>query len=228
VRSANLRGSGQWGDLSAEEVALIPPHADLPAALPSGRWSGSVGTPWTSAAHTLPPAPTNCTSPNLIDWEGLPSDDWTWLTDLGCGTGAIIDRALIERLAAAAQPAGDREASARYGVTPARRAPGGHPLQHARGYRGDRSTVGDTRRAGWTRYQRLAGTEARGHSFSADAAINGDVDLSMCGQWAKRSTGFGGMATHRETGRSLTARCQILNTANGRPAHVGGVLPADR
>ena len=64
-------------------------------ALPSGRWLWIGGTGWIEQSMNFSGA-YNCTSTNLVDWQafGLMMD----LAMMGCGTGAIIEPHLIERL----------------------------------------------------------------------------------------------------------------------------------
>ncbi len=95
VSERNLEGLRQLGHLDAAEVELIRRMQKHQQALPSGRWLWIGGTPWIEQRHNFSGA-YNCTSTNLIDWEafGLMMD----LAMMGCGTGAIIEPHLIERL----------------------------------------------------------------------------------------------------------------------------------
>ena len=97
VGQRNLAGLHRLGDLSDEDVALMARMQAEKKALPSGRWLWIGGTPWIEQQVNFSGA-YNCTSTNLIDWEafGLMMD----LAMMGCGTGAIIEPHLIERLPA--------------------------------------------------------------------------------------------------------------------------------
>ena len=64
-------------------------------SLPSRRWLWIGGTPWIKKEQNFSGA-YNCTSTNLVDWKafGIMMD----LAMMGCGTGAVIDPHLINRL----------------------------------------------------------------------------------------------------------------------------------
>jgi ribonucleotide reductase class II len=95
VAERNLEGLRRLGHLNAEEVALLRRMQMQQKALPSGRWLWIGGTEWIEQRHNFSGA-YNCTSTNLVDWEAfaLMMD----LAMMGCGTGAIIEPRLIERL----------------------------------------------------------------------------------------------------------------------------------
>ena len=97
VGDRNLGGLRKLGDLSDAEVELLARMQREKKALPSGRWLWIGGTPWIEQPENYSGA-YNCTSTNLVDWEafGLMMD----LAMMGCGTGAIIEPHLIERLPA--------------------------------------------------------------------------------------------------------------------------------
>ncbi|MGB1622652.1 MAG: ribonucleoside-triphosphate reductase, adenosylcobalamin-dependent, partial [Synechococcus sp.] len=97
VGRRNLSGLQKLGNLNADEVALMARMQAEKKALPSGRWLWIGGTPWIEQPENFSGS-YNCTSTNLIDWEafGLMMD----LAMMGCGTGAIIEPHLINRLPA--------------------------------------------------------------------------------------------------------------------------------
>ncbi len=95
VSSRNLDGLLQLGKLSEGEVSLMAQMQVEKKALPSGRWLWIGGTNWINKEKNFSGA-YNCTSTNLVDWEafGLMMD----LAMMGCGTGAIIEPHLINKL----------------------------------------------------------------------------------------------------------------------------------
>ena len=209
VSERNLEGLRQLGDLSAEEVALIRRMQTYQQALPSGRWLWIGGTPWIQQRHNFSGA-YNCTSTNLIDWEafGLMMD----LAMMGCGTGAIIEPRLIERLPLLRNRLVIESVSP-IGVTPAAERQEATRSSSA----GNRVTikVGDTRRGWVDSYQRLLELSSD-TSFSADAAITVNVDLSDVRPVGETLKGFGGMANPVKLGDLYGRVAQILNKANGR------------
>ncbi|MFM9109290.1 MAG: ribonucleoside-triphosphate reductase, adenosylcobalamin-dependent, partial [Prochlorococcaceae cyanobacterium] len=97
VAERNLTGLQRLGRLSGEEVDLLRRMQQQQMALPSGRWLWIGGTEWIERPENFSGA-YNCTSTNLVDWEAfaLMMD----LAMMGCGTGAIIEPHLINRLPA--------------------------------------------------------------------------------------------------------------------------------
>ena len=95
VVERNLAGLKSLGQLNDDEIDLMRRMQLRQASLPSGRWLWIGGTPWIEKQENFSGA-YNCTSTNLVDWEafGLMMD----LAMMGCGTGAIIEPHLIERL----------------------------------------------------------------------------------------------------------------------------------
>ncbi len=95
VGERNLKGLTKLGQLNQSEVALMAKMQSEKKALPSGRWLWIGGTEWIEKEKNFSGA-YNCTSTNLVDWEafGLMMD----LAMMGCGTGAIIEPHLIDRL----------------------------------------------------------------------------------------------------------------------------------
>ena len=95
VGARNLEGLRQLGNLNDAEVALLARMQAEKKALPSGRWLWIGGTRWIEQPENFSGS-YNCTSTNLVDWQafGLMMD----LAMMGCGTGAIIEPHLIDRL----------------------------------------------------------------------------------------------------------------------------------
>ena len=94
VGARNLEGLRQLGP-ERQEVALLARMQAEKKALPSGRWLWIGGTGWIEQPENFSGS-YNCTSTNLVDWQafGLMMD----LAMMGCGTGAIIEPHLIDRL----------------------------------------------------------------------------------------------------------------------------------
>ncbi|MCS5691708.1 ribonucleoside-triphosphate reductase, adenosylcobalamin-dependent [Cyanobium sp. FGCU-6] len=207
VSERNLGGLQRLGHLSDDEVELLRRMQREQKALPSGRWLWIGGTEWIEKQENFSGA-YNCTSTNLVDWEAfaLMMD----LAMMGCGTGAIIEPRLIERLPAVRNelivdvvsdigrtPAGARQQETTHAIN-------GHAV---------RIKVGDTRR-GWVDSYRLLLELASDERFSAPVHIAVDLaDVRPVGETLK---GFGGMANPVKL-RDLYGRvAQILNKARGR------------
>ena len=207
VSERNLEGLRKLGNLNAEEVALLRRMQKRQKALPSGRWLWIGGTDWIEQPQNFSGA-YNCTSTNLIDWEafGLMMD----LAMMGCGTDAIIEPRLIERLPAVrnrlritsvtdigATPAGQRQEHTSHTIT-------GHDVA---------IKVGDTRRGWVDSYQLLL-------ELSSDARFDGEVtvsvDLSDVRPVGETLKGFGGMANPVKLKDLYGRVAEILNKANGR------------
>ena len=186
VGQRNLEGLRQLGQLNQDEIALMQRMQTEKKALPSGRWLWIGGTPWIEQQENFSGA-YNCTSTNLIDWEafGLMMD----LAMMGCGTGAIIEPRLIDRLPIVLNPIEVLGVSD-IGITPAgqRQETTTHEIV------GNKVSikVGDTRRGWVDSYQLLL-------ELSSDARFNGElvqvtVDLSDVRPVGETLKGFGGMA----------------------------------
>jgi ribonucleotide reductase, class II len=207
VSERNLEGLRRLGNLNAEEVALLRRMQKRQKALPSGRWLWIGGTDWIEQPQNFSGA-YNCTSTNLIDWEafGLMMD----LAMMGCGTGAIIEPRLIERLPVlrnrlrissvtdiGATPAGQRQEDTTHTIS-------GHDVA---------IKVGDTRRGWVDSYQLLL-------ELSSDARFDGEVtvsvDLSDVRPVGETLKGFGGMANPVKLKDLYGRVAEILNKANGR------------
>ena len=186
VGARNLGGLRSLGALSDAEIALMQRMQSEKKALPSGRWLWIGGTPWIEQPENFSGA-YNCTSTNLVDWDafGLMMD----LAMMGCGTGAIIEPRLIDRLPVVRNPIEVLSVS-EIGITPAgqRQETTTHVI--------DGNTVlikvGDTRRGWVDSYQLLL-------ELSSDARFNGEavqvkVDLSDVRPVGETLKGFGGMA----------------------------------
>ena len=207
VAERNLGGLRQLGQLNDEEVSLLRRMQQQQLALPSGRWLWIGGTPWIEQRHNFSGA-YNCTSTNLVDWEafGLMMD----LAMMGCGTGAIIEPHLINRLPAVRQTL-VIEAVSDIGQTPAaeRQEHTSHTID------GQRVSikVGDTRR-GWVDSYQLLLELSSDPRFDGPVLVN--VDLSDVRPVGERLKGFGGMANPVKL-RDLYGRvAQILGKAVGR------------
>jgi len=209
VAERNLEGLRQLGHLDAEEVELIRRMQKHQQALPSGRWLWIGGTPWIEQRHNFSGA-YNCTSTNLIDWEAfsLMMD----LAMMGCGTGAIIEPHLIERLPLV------RNRLAIESVSPIGLTPAG-ARQEATSHRIEANhvaiKVGDTRR-GWVDSYQLLLELSSDERFDAGAPITVSIDLSDVRPVGETLKGFGGMANPVKLGDLYGRVAQILNKAIGR------------
>ena len=209
VAERNLGGLRQLGQLNEQEVELLRRMQLEQKALPSGRWLWIGGTPWIEQSENFSGA-YNCTSTNLVDWEafGLMMD----LAMMGCGTGAIIEPHLIDRLPAVRNTIKVTGVSD-IGVTPA-------------GQRQDNTThqingqtvqvkVGDTRR-GWVDSYQLLLELCSDERFDANTPIEVSVDLSDVRPVGETLKGFGGMANPVKLKDLYGRVAQILNKAQGR------------
>ena len=207
VVERNLAGLKSLGQLNDEEIDLMRRMQQRQASLPSGRWLGIGGTPWIEKQENFSGA-YNCTSTNLVDWEafGLMMD----LAMMGCGTGAIIEPHLVERLPVVrnelrvlgvsnigATPAAERQESTSHSIE-------GHKV-HIK--------VGDTRR-GWVDSYQLLLQLSSDERFSGPVEI--EVDLSDVRPVGETLKGFGGMANPVKLKDLYGRVAQILNKARGR------------
>ncbi len=186
VSQRNLDGLRQLGKLTEDELKLMAQMQDEKKALPSGRWLWIGGTDWINKDKNFSGA-YNCTSTNLVDWEafGLMMD----LAMMGCGTGAIIEPHLINKLPIILNPIKINSVS-EIGVT--------RPID-----RKDKTTseiignevlikVGDSRRGWVDSYQTLL-------ELSSDPQFKGEtvevsINLSDVRPAGESLKGFGGMA----------------------------------
>ncbi len=207
VAERNLEGLRKLGHLDAEEVALLRRMQLEQKALPSGRWLWIGGTEWIERPENFSGA-YNCTSTNLVDWEAfaLMMD----LAMMGCGTGAIIEPHLIERLPAV------RNELVIAGVSDIGATPAGARQQlttHTIKGNEVEIRVGDTRQ-GWVESYRLLLELCSDERFTAPVRIR--VDLADVRPVGETLRGFGGMANPVKL-RDLYGRVAlILNKAQGR------------
>ncbi len=207
VVERNLAGLHRLGHLSDDEVTLLRRMQLEQKALPSGRWLWIGGTDWIADPENFSGA-YNCTSTNLVDW-----DAFALMMDLammGCGTGAIIEPHLIERLPAVRNEL-VIDVVSDIGVTPA----GSRQQRTSHRIDGHQVSikVGDTR-SGWVdSYRQLLELSSDGR-FSEPVHVSVDLaDVRPVGESLK---GFGGMANPVKL-RDLYGRvAQILNRARGR------------
>ena len=207
VVERNLAGLKGLGQLNDDEIDLMRRMQLRQASLPSGRWLWIGGTPWIEKQENFSGA-YNCTSTNLVDWEafGLMMD----LAMMGCGTGAIIEPHLVERLPVVrnelrvlsvsnigATPAAERQESTSHSIE-------GHKVQ---------IKVGDTRR-GWVDSYQLLLDLSSDERFSGPVEI--EVDLSDVRPVGETLKGFGGMANPVKLKDLYGRVAQILNNARGR------------
>ena len=207
VVERNLSGLHRLGHLNDDEVTLLRRMQLEQKALPSGRWLWIGGTAWIDDPENFSGA-YNCTSTNLVDW-----DAFALMMDLammGCGTGAIIEPRLIERLPAVRNELAVSITSD-IGVTPA----GARQQRTTHSVDGHTVTikVGDTR-SGWVDSYRLLLELSSDGRFSGPVQVA--VDLSDVRPVGEPLKGFGGMANPVKL-RDLYGRvAQILNRARGR------------
>ena len=207
VVERNLSGLHRLGHLNDDEVTLLRRMQLEQKALPSGRWLWIGGTAWIDDPENFSGA-YNCTSTNLVDW-----DAFALMMDLammGCGTGAIIEPHLIERLPAVRNELAVSITSD-IGVTPA----GARQQRTTHSVDGHTVTikVGDTR-SGWVDSYRLLLELSSDGRFSGPVQVA--VDLSDVRPVGEPLKGFGGMANPVKL-RDLYGRvAQILNRARGR------------
>jgi len=209
VAERNLEGLRRLGNLNPQEVELLRRMQQEQKALPSGRWLWIGGTPWIERSENFSGA-YNCTSTNLVDWEafGLMMD----LAMMGCGTGAIIEPHLINRLPAV------RNQLLITGVSDIGATPAGQRQEHtSHSIDGNRVQikVGDTRR-GWVDSYQLLLTLCSDTRFDATSPIEIAVDLSDVRPVGETLKGFGGMANPVKLKDLYGRVAQILNKARGR------------
>jgi ribonucleotide reductase class II len=208
VVERNLGGLRQLGHLTEDEVDLLRRMQLEQKALPSGRWLWIGGTDWIAQPENFSGA-YNCTSTNLVDW-----DAFALMMDLammGCGTGAIIEPRLIDRLPAVRNTLQIVKVTD-IGATP----PEKRQQRTSHTIAGQTVTikVGDTRQ-GWVESYRLLLQLSSDPQFGPEP-IAISVDLSDVRPVGERLKGFGGMANPVKL-RDLYGRvAHILNRASGR------------
>ena len=208
VGSRNLGGLQKLGQLTDEEVSLLARMQADKKALPSGRWLWIGGTPWIERQENFSGS-YNCTSTNLVDWEafGLMMD----LAMMGCGTGAIIEPHLIDRLPVVINPIEVTKVTD-IGATPA------DERQDSTSFTIDGDSVsirvGDTRR-GWVDSYQLLLNLSSDERF-AGRTVKVDVDLSDVRPVGETLKGFGGMANPVKLKDLYGRVARLLGKAVGR------------
>ncbi|KGG17404.1 ribonucleoside-triphosphate reductase, adenosylcobalamin-dependent [Prochlorococcus sp. MIT 0603] len=208
VSGRNLQGLFELGNLTKGEVALMAQMQAEKKALPSGRWLWIGGTEWINKEKNFSGA-YNCTSTNLVDWEafGLMMD----LAMMGCGTGAIIEPHLINKLPVILNPIKINSVS-QIGVTPAANRSDITTLN----IKGNKALikVGDSRRGWVDSYQTLL-------ELSSDPNFNGstvevNIDLNDVRPAGESLKGFGGMANPVKLKDLYPRVAKILSQGLGR------------
>ena len=209
VAERNLEGLRQLGQLDGKEVDLIRRMLQKQKSLPSGRWLWIGGTAWIEKPENFSGA-YNCTSTNLVDWQafGLMMD----LAMMGCGTGAIIEPRLIEKLPAVRNSITIKSVSDIGLTSPAERQ--GHTSHSINGQE-VQIKVGDTRR-GWVDSYQLLLELCSNQNFNPALPIEVSVDLADVRPVGETLKGFGGMANPVKLTDLYTRVAQILNRAVGR------------
>ncbi len=210
VGERNLEGLKELGRLSSEEVSLMAKMQKEKKALPSGRWLWIGGTPWINKEENFSGA-YNCTSTSLVDWEafGLMMD----LAMMGCGTGAIIEPHLINRLPVICNQINILEIT-EIGHTP----PNQREEITTTSYNSNENCVsikvGDSRRGWVDSYQSLL--ELASDKRFENQIINIKVDLSDVRPIGESLKGFGGMANPVKLKDLYSRVARLLNKAIGR------------
>jgi len=209
VSERNLEGLRILGGLDLAEVEMIRRMQQRQKSLPSGRWLWIGGTAWIEKPENFSGA-YNCTSTNLVDWQafGLMMD----LAMMGCGTGAIIEPRLIDRLPTVRNSIRIRSVSDIGVTSPAARE---DHTSHIISGQSVLIKVGDTRR-GWVDSYQLLLELCSNESFDPALPIEISVDLSDVRPVGETLKGFGGMANPVKLKDLYTRVAQILNRANGR------------
>lgn len=209
VSERNLEGLRILGGLDLAEVEMIRRMQQRQKSLPSGRWLWIGGTAWIEKPENFSGA-YNCTSTNLVDWQafGLMMD----LAMMGCGTGAIIEPRLIDRLPTVRNSITIKSVSDIGVTSPAARE---DRTSHSISGQSVLIKVGDTRR-GWVDSYQLLLELCSNESFDPALPIEISVDLSDVRPVGETLKGFGGMANPVKLKDLYTRVAQILNRANGR------------
>jgi ribonucleotide reductase, class II len=207
VCTRTLNGLVALGNLTPAEADTIDRMQRQVKALPSGRWLWVGGAPWLEQSENFSGA-YNCTSTNVVDWQafGLMMD----LAMMGCGTGAILEPHLIDRLPVISNKLhvnivadiGSAIVSPRQELTTVE-------------ITGDNVTiaVGDSRQ-GWVKSYQAVLELCSDDRF--DGEVNISIDLSNVRPAGEKLKGFGGVANPVKL-TELYARCaDILNKALGR------------
>ena len=208
VGSRNLEGLRKLGQLNDDEVQLLARMQSEKKALPSGRWLWIGGTRWIEQPENFSGS-YNCTSTNLVDWQafGLMMD----LAMMGCGTGAIIEPHLIDRLPVVLNTIEVHTVSD-IGITPA--AERQDDCTHSIDGNHVRIKVGDTRR-GWVDSYQLMLELCSDERFNG-GLIHVHIDLSDVRPVGETLKGFGGMANPVKLKDLYGRVARLLNKAQGR------------
>ena len=209
VAERNLEGLRQLGQLDGQEVDLIRRMQQKQKSLPSGRWLWIGGTAWIEKPENFSGA-YNCTSTNLVDWQafGLMMD----LAMMGCGTGAIIEPRLIEKLPAVRNSITIKSVGDIGLTAPLERQ---DHTSHSINGQEVQIKVGDTRR-GWVDSYQLLLELCSNQNFNPTLPIEVCVDLADVRPVGETLKGFGGMANPVKLKDLYTRVAQILNRAIGR------------
>ncbi|MCP9810447.1 ribonucleoside-triphosphate reductase, adenosylcobalamin-dependent [Synechococcus lacustris Maggiore-St4-Slac] len=209
VAERNLEGLRQLGQLDGQEVDLIRRMQQKQKSLPSGRWLWIGGTAWIEKPENFSGA-YNCTSTNLVDWQafGLMMD----LAMMGCGTGAIIEPRLIEKLPAVRNSITIKSVGDIGLTAPAERQ---DHTSHSINGQEVQIKVGDTRR-GWVDSYQLLLELCSNQNFNPTLPIEVCVDLADVRPVGETLKGFGGMANPVKLKDLYMRVAQILNRAIGR------------
>ncbi len=208
VTTRNLEGLRQLGQLTQEEVDLMARMQAEKKALPSGRWLWIGGTPWINKEENFSGA-YNCTSTNLIDWEafGLMMD----LAMMGCGTGAIIEPHLINKLPLIKNPINIKKVT-QIGTTPSteRQEKTTYIIEDNEVF----IKVGDCRRGWVDSYQLLLELSSKDQFLGQE--VNIEIDLGDIRPVGESLKGFGGMANPVKLKDLYSRVARLLNKAIGR------------
>ncbi len=208
VGDRSLKGLLALGELGKEELTLMARMQAEKKALPSGRWLWIGGTPWIEKKQNFSGA-YNCTSTNLVDWKafGLMMD----LAMMGCGTGAVIEPHLIDKLPTVINPINIKEVT-ELGIThPSKRKE--ETISKIEG-NDVYIKVGDSRR-GWVDSYELLLEISSDKTFSGNK-VNLTIDLSDVRPVGESLKGFGGMANPVKLKDLYGRVANLLNNSIGR------------
>ena len=208
VGERNLSGLNELGQLTQEELDLMKRMQHEKKALPSGRWLWIGGTPWIRKENNFSGA-YNCTSTNLVDW-----DAFALMMDLammGCGTGAIIEPHLINKLPEIKNKLNILEVSS-IGTTPASERKENTSFE----LEGNKVCikVGDSRR-GWVDSYKLLLDLSSDTKFESNS-VDIQIDLSDVRPVGESLKGFGGMANPVKLKDLYQRVANLLGKAIGR------------
>ncbi len=208
VCDRTIKGLGELGKLTPEEVALVDRMQRELKCLCSGRWLWVGGTAWVSKPVNFSGA-YNCTSTNIVDWRsfGLLMD----LAMQGSGTGAVLELHYIDRLPVIRNGL-NVQVVGTIGATPKEKRREETEVR----INGNRVEifVGDSRKGWVTSYQTLLELSADERFHPPEIEVV--VDISDIRPSGEPLRGFGGVANPVKL-PGLYDRCaSILNKAIGR------------